>query len=165
MNGYNLYVIIAAIAALVLWRRTRSMYRPIRGNGIRLLVPMIFILPGLALVNNPEVNEPAWALALAFGLGAAFSIPLIWTTNYEVREDNNIYAQKNWGFIVAFLGVLIIRVVLRQVLTDIEPQDLMALFMMVAFGYLIPWRLVSFIKFRRLVSQTDTFRRTGSNPK
>ena len=95
MNGSSIYVIIAAIAALVLWRRMRSMYRPIRGIGI------------------------------------VFPIPLIWTTNYEVREDNLIYAQKNWGFIAAFIGILIIRFALRQELSDMDPQALMTLFMMV----------------------------------
>jgi membrane protein CcdC involved in cytochrome C biogenesis len=154
MNGSTFYVMIVAIAALVLWRRTRSMYRPIRGSGIRMLIPLLFMLPGVILLLNPDVNEPAWAFGAAFGLGIMFSIPLIWTTNYEVREDNLIYAQKNWGFIAAFLGIVIIRFVLRQELSDMDPQGKMALFMMVAFGYLIPWRVVSFIKFRRLVSQT-----------
>jgi membrane protein CcdC involved in cytochrome C biogenesis len=154
MNGSTFYVMIAAIAALVLWRRMRSMYRPIRGSGIRMLIPLLFMLPGVILLLNPDVNEPAWTFGAAFGLGIMFSIPLIWTTNYEVREDNLIYAQKNWGFIAAFLGIVIIRFVLRQELSDIDPQGTMALFMMVAFGYLIPWRVVSFIKFRRLVSKT-----------
>jgi membrane protein CcdC involved in cytochrome C biogenesis len=158
MNGSTFYVMIIAIAALVLWRRTRSMYRPIRGSGIRLLIPLLFMLPGVTLLLNPNVNEPAWAFGAAFGLGIMFSIPLIWTTNYEVREDNLIYAQKNWGFIAVFLGIVIIRFALRQELTDMDPQGIMALFMMVAFGYLIPWRVVSFIKFRRLVSQTYSAR-------
>lgn len=153
MTGTNLYVIIAVVAALVLWRRTRSMYRPIRGNGIRLLVPILFMLPGLSLIANQNVDVPGWEFGAAFGLGLIFSIPLIWTTNYEVRADNKIYAQKNWGFIAAFLGVLIIRFVLRQELSGMEPESLMALFMTVVFGYVIPWRVVSFLKFRRLARQ------------
>ncbi|WEK54426.1 MAG: cytochrome c biogenesis protein CcdC [Candidatus Cohnella colombiensis] len=154
MNGSTFYVMIAAIAALVLWRRTRSMYRPIRGSGIRLLIPLLFMLPAVSLLFNPDVNEPAWSFGAALALGIVFSIPLIWTTNYEVREDKLIYAKKNWGFIVAFLGIVIFRFALRQELSSIDPQGQMALFMMVAFGYIIPWRVVSFIKFRRLVSQS-----------
>lgn len=151
MNGSSIYVVIALIAVLVLWRRTKSMYRPIRGNGTRLLIPLIFLLPALSMVLNPNVNVPAWEFGAAFGLGILFSIPLIWTTNYEVREDNLIYARKNWGFIAAFLGILIIRFVLRRELSGMDPQALMALFMTVAFGYLLPWRIASFIKFRRLL--------------
>lgn len=154
MNGSSVYLMIAAIAVLVLWRRTRSMYRPIRGNGIRLLIPLIFVLPGLSLVLSPDTSAPGWEIGAAFGLGIVFSIPLIWTTNYEVREDKLIYARKNWGFVVVFLGVLIARLVLRQELSDIDPQGQLALFMAVALGYLIPWRVVSFLKFRRLLNQS-----------
>jgi len=153
MNGSTFYTMIAFIAILVLWRRTRSMYRPIRGNGIRLLIPLLFIIPGLSLIINPNVNEPAWAFGIAFGLGVIFSIPLIWTTNYEVREDNFIYSKKNWGFIAAFIGIVIIRFALRQELSDLDPQGKTALFMLVAFGYIIPWRVFSFIKFRRVANQ------------
>ncbi|REE81526.1 membrane protein CcdC involved in cytochrome C biogenesis [Paenibacillus taihuensis] len=150
MNGAPIYVMIAAIAVLVLWRRTRSMYRPVRGNGYRILVPLLFMIPAVTLFFNPDVNEPAWAFAGAFGLGVIFSIPLIWTTNYEVRADDQIYTQKNWGFIAAFVGIVIVRFALRQQFSDMNPQNLMALFVMVAMGYLVPWRIVSFIKFRRL---------------
>ncbi|MGO4695640.1 CcdC family protein [Paenibacillus sp. 2TAB26] len=153
MNGNTFYMMIAFIAVLVLWRRTRSMYRPIRGNGIRLLIPLLFIIPGLSLIINPNVNEPAWAFGIAFGLGVIFSIPLIWTTNYEVRDDNLIYSKKNWGFIAAFIGIVFIRFALRQELSDLDPQGKTALFMLVAFGYIIPWRVFSFIKFRRVANQ------------
>lgn len=152
LNGNGIYFVVIAIAALVLWRRTRSMYRPIRGSGIRLLLPMLALLPGLTLIFNPNVAEPAWAYGLAFSLGVALSLPLIWTTNFEVREDSLIYARKNWGFVVAFIGVVLIRLLLRQQLTNLDPQAKMALFMTVLSGYVIPWRVVSFIKFRRLLS-------------
>ncbi|MFC0216555.1 CcdC protein domain-containing protein [Paenibacillus chartarius] len=103
---------------------------------------------------NPDLTVPMWAYGAAFGLGVVLSIPLIWTTSYEIREDNLVYAKKNWGFVVAFAGIVLIRLLLRQELQGMDPQGQAALFMTVAFGYIIPWRIVSFIKFRRLVSRT-----------
>ena len=153
MSGNSVYIVVIAVAALVLWRRTRNMYRPIRGSGIRLLLPLLSLAPALALILNPNASAPSWAYALAFGVGVVLSLPLIWTTNYEVRDDNQVYAQKNWGFVVAFVGVLLIRFVLRHELAALEPQARLALFMTLAFGYLIPWRIVSFIKFRRVRRQ------------
>ncbi|RIX52100.1 cytochrome c biogenesis protein CcdC [Paenibacillus nanensis] len=153
MNGNGIYVMIALIALLVLWRRTRSMYRPIRGNGIRLLIPILFLFPGVSMIASLHANEPVWVYAAALGLGMVFSLPLIWTTNYEVREDNQIYSKKNWGFVAAFISILLIRFLLRQELSTMDQQAKLAVFMMVAFGYIIPWRVVSFIKFRRLASQ------------
>ncbi|MFC5401139.1 CcdC protein domain-containing protein [Cohnella soli] len=158
MNESTVYALMVAIAALILWKRTKSMFRPIKGNGTRLLFPLLFILPGLSLLFDSNVNQSEWAFGAAFGLGVAFSIPMIWTTNFEVREDNQIYAKKNWGFFVAFLGFMIVRFVLRLELSDMNPQDQMALFVTVAFGYLVPWRIVSFIKFQQLVNRSGMTR-------
>lgn len=123
---------------------------------------MLALLPGLAPVLNPNVSEPAWAYGIAFGLGVLLSIPLIWTTNYEVREDKLIYAQKNWGFVVAFVGVVLIRLVLRQQLGTLDPQTKLALFMTMAFGYIIPWRIVSFSKFRRVLTSSVIYPNVAS---
>jgi membrane protein CcdC involved in cytochrome C biogenesis len=156
MDGATVYVMIAAIAALILWRRTRSMYRPIRGNGIRLLLPLLFLFPGMSMIFTAGTGSHSWAYGIALCIGAAMSIPLIWTTNYEIREDRQIYAKKNWGFVVAFVGIVLIRLVLRRELSGYDPQETMSLFLIAAFGYIIPWRVVSFIKFRRVASQSVT---------
>jgi len=150
MDGIAFYMIFIVVVLLVLWRRTRSMYRPVRGNGIRLLIPIIIIFPAMSMLTNLPVDLPMWALGAALGVGVVFSIPLIWTTNYEVREDQQIYAKKNWGFVVAFIGIVIIRVVLRQELSGMAPEELGALVMVTAVGYIVPWRVVSFLKFRRV---------------
>ncbi|WP_141505435.1 CcdC family protein [Paenibacillus luteus] len=147
------YVIILLVVGLVLWRRTRSFYRPIRGNGRRILFPLLFMLPGVMLWFDPTVHAPMYEWLIAAVLGAVLSLPLIWTTNYEVRDDNQIYAKKNMGFIVAFIVVVAIRFTLRNYLSSIDPQTLGALFMLVAFSYIVPWRIVSYMKFRKVVQQ------------
>ncbi|MGO4348917.1 CcdC family protein [Paenibacillus sp. MCAF9] len=154
----SFYVFVIVIAALVLWRRTRSFYRPIRGDGKRLLYPILFMLPGLLLIFNSNVHAPFYEFLIAAAIGIILSIPLIWTTNYEIRDNHLIYAKKNWGFIVAFLVVIAIRFELHHYMSTIEPQTLAALFMILAFFYVIPWRVVSYIKFRRLV-QLQTVRK------
>jgi membrane protein CcdC involved in cytochrome C biogenesis len=147
------YVTIVLIVALVLWRRTRSFYKPIRGDGRRILFPLLFMVPGLFLILNPNVHAPLYEWFIAAILGLILSIPLIWTTNYEVREDNQIYAKKNMGFIFAFVAVIAIRFALRSYLSMIEPQTLGALFMLVAIFYILPWRIVSYMKFRKVAQQ------------
>lgn len=149
--GSSFYVIVIGVAALVLWRRTRSFYRPIRGDGKRLLYPILFMLPGLSMVFNPNVHAPVYEILGAAAIGIILSLPLIWTTNYEIRDDRLIYVKKNWGFVVAFLAVLAIRFELRQFISNIEPETLAALFMIVVFSYVIPWRVVSYMKFRKVI--------------
>jgi membrane protein CcdC involved in cytochrome C biogenesis len=149
---------VAAVLAFVIWRRTRSTYRPMNGTGKHLLVPIFFLLPFMIiLVLNPNVHAYLWEWVAALGLGALLSIPLIWTTNYELREDRHIYAKKNTGFIVAFIAIVMIRLFMRDYMGNVEQETQMALFMVVAVGYIVPWRIVSYKKFRELHRQRQEF--------
>ncbi|KIL36555.1 cobalamin biosynthesis protein CbiX [Cohnella kolymensis] len=149
-NGASFYFILIVVAALVIWRRTRSMYRPIKGNGRRILFPVVFFFPSISMYFNPAVHVHLMEGVVAVCLGFVLSIPLIWTTNYEVREDNQIYAKKNTAFIFAFMAVLAIRFFLRTHLDTIDPQTLTALFLLVAVSYVVPWRVISYLKFRKI---------------
>jgi len=151
MNPSSFYFIVIVIAGLVLWRRTRAMYRPIKGNGIRLLLPIFFLsLPSIPIILNPKVHLAVWEWVCALIFGLLLSIPLMWTTNYELRSDQHIYAVRNKSFIISFLIVFIIRFLLRDYLKWLGPETEAALFLVVALGYILPWRIISFIKFRQL---------------
>lgn len=153
MNSSSFYLIVILIAALVLWRRTRAMYRPIKGNGVRLLLPILYLLiPCVPIILNPKVQALSWEWVMAFAFGLLLSVPLIWTTNYELRSDQHIYAVKNRSFIIAFLVILIIRFLFRDYLKWLGPETVGALFVTIALGYILPWRIVSFLKFRKLYS-------------
>lgn len=41
------------IAMLILWRRYRSMHKPIKGNGKRILLPLLFLSPGILMFFGP----------------------------------------------------------------------------------------------------------------
>jgi len=147
---YSTYTIAILVVLLVLWRRTRSMFRPIRGNGLRLIRPLLFLIPCLFLIVNPKAHGPAWEWLAAIGIGLLLSLPLIYTTNYERREDNGIYAVKNNGFFASFLIVVAIRFLLRDFLGGMEPETMYSLFMTLLIAYIVPWRIVSYYKFRKV---------------
>ncbi|WP_125665818.1 CcdC family protein [Paenibacillus baekrokdamisoli] len=144
--------IVLLVMALIIWRRTRAMTRAIKGNGIRMLLPMLFLLPAVLMFLNPELHMTTREIVLAIGTGILLSIPLILTTNYEIREDGQIYAKKSIGFIISFVGLVLFRLGLRNYLSGLDPNELTALFLLVAASYIIPWRLVSYIKFRKLIA-------------
>ncbi|MEH7462280.1 CcdC protein domain-containing protein [Bacillus thuringiensis] len=150
MNSSSFYSIVIIIAALVLWRRTRAMYRPIKGNGARLLFPIIFLLLPSPYILNPNAHATPWEWICAVIFGFLLSVPLIWTTNYELRSDQHIYAVRNKSFIITFLIIFLVRFLLRDYLKFLGPETEVALFMTVALGYILPWRIISFIKFRQL---------------
>ncbi|MFC4810224.1 cytochrome c biogenesis protein CcdC [Paenibacillus sp. GCM10023250] len=154
MQGSSFYLVVVLIAALILWRRTRAMYRPIKGNGIRLLLPAVYVaVLSVPVASGPNVNAVPWEFLVAFLIGAALAVPLIWTTNYELRADGQIYAVKNRSFIVAFLAIFVVRFLLRDYFAFIGPDTEAALFVVVAAGYAVPWRIVSYAKFRRLLAK------------
>ncbi len=154
LDQSSFYLMVIFIAILVLWRRTRSMYRPIKGKGGRILFPILFFIPGIALLLNPESHLTLLNAVGAILFGILLSAPLIWTTQYEIREDRFIYAKKSLAFFIAFLVVLSLRFGLRGYLNDMDSTTLMALFMLVAISYIVPWRIISFVKFRKLYKVT-----------
>jgi membrane protein CcdC involved in cytochrome C biogenesis len=160
MNASAILIIILVLL-LVGWRRTRAMRRPIKGNGVRILYPLfIFIilipLTSLQLIFDKSGQMSSHSLPsvtevfIAFALGLLFSIPMVMTTNYEVREDKQIYAKKSTAFIFAFVGLVIVRLALREYFTTIDPITLSLLSLILALGYVSVWRIMSYIKFRKI---------------
>jgi membrane protein CcdC involved in cytochrome C biogenesis len=155
MNGFALYGMMIFIVGLVFGRSTRAMVRPIQGSGIKIVLPILFLLPLVSLFAQIPVQVKIWEIGVAAVIGLLLAVPLVLTTNYEVRQDGKIYAQKNKGFFIALIAVVAIRFLLRQFIADIDPASLGLLFFTVAISYVVPWRIVSFIKFRKVkLSQT-----------
>ena len=153
-NPINVFFIIA-ILAFVIWRKTMATRKPIKGNGLRLLYPLlipVLIGPELFIGKAGQLGSPISLIMLvgALVIGAIFSIPLVLTTNYEIREDGLIYAIKNKSFTYVLIGLILLRVSLRTYLGGIDPFTLTKLMFLMASVYLIIWRVSSFIKFRRI---------------
>lgn len=155
MNGFALYGMMIFIVGLVFWRRTRAMVRPIQGSGIKIILPILYLLPLVSLFAQIPVQVKIWEIGVAAVIGLLLAVPLVLTTNYEIRQDGKVYAQKNKGFFIALIAVVAIRFLLRQFIADMDPASLGLLFFTVAITYVVPWRIVSFIKFRKVkLSQT-----------
>jgi membrane protein CcdC involved in cytochrome C biogenesis len=155
MSGLSMYGIMVMIVGLVFWRRTRAMVRPIQGSGIKILLPILYLLPAISAFSQIQLQLKIWEIGVASLIGVLLAVPLVLTTNYEIRQDGQIYAQKNKTFFIALLAVLVIRIAARQYFFGMDPASLMLLFFTVAFSYVVPWRIASFVKFRK-VKQSQT---------
>lgn len=156
MNGFAMYGFILGIFALVFWRRTRAMIRPIQGSGIKILLPILYMLPGVYAFTSLPLHVKPWEIGIASLIGLILAIPLIVTTNYEIRQDVQIYAQKNISFFIALIAVLVIRIVLRQFISGLDATSLAMLFFTVAFSYVVPWRIASYLKFRKVKQSQES---------
>ncbi|QWH18082.1 cytochrome c biogenesis protein CcdC [Bacillus mycoides] len=145
----SLITVFLCVALLIFWRRYRSMYKPIKGKGKRILWPLLFLTPGILLFFGP-VHPAILQVTIAASIGVIFAIPLIFLTNYERREDGNIYTKKSAAFLITFIGIIILRYSSRQYIVGLDPQIIGLLFYVVAVSYIIPWRIACYIKFRKV---------------
>ncbi|SCC36553.1 CcdC family protein [Bacillus wiedmannii] len=145
----SLITVFLCIALLIFWRRYRSMYKPIKGRGIRILWPLLFLTPGVLWFFGP-VHPAILEVIIAAFIGVLFGVPLIILTNYERRDDGNIYTKKSAAFLITFIALVFLRYGSRQYIVDLDQQTIGLLFYVVAVSYIIPWRIASYIKFRKV---------------
>nr|WP_129730839.1 CcdC protein domain-containing protein [Ectobacillus funiculus] len=77
MNGIGMYGIIIVIAGLVFWRRTRAMVHPIQGSGIKILLPMFYLIPGIYAFSSLQMHLKIREMAVAALIGALLAVPLM----------------------------------------------------------------------------------------
>ena len=147
---YEMYAIFFVIFGLILWRRTRAMVRPIKGSGLRILLPLLYMSPAFSMVLQPSVHMTSVEIVFSVAIGIILSVPLIYTTSYEVREDGKIYAKKSIGFVIALIAVFIIRRFVNTFLPDVDVLTLNALSIITLFVYVGLWRIISYTKFKKV---------------
>ena len=86
-------------------------------------------------------------------IGMLFSIVLIWTSKFE-HKDGEIYLKQSKAFIFILIGLLIIRLVGKIILSStIDVGALSGMFWILAFGMIVPWRIAMFIQFKKMQKQ------------
>ncbi|MFS0864876.1 CcdC protein domain-containing protein [Fredinandcohnia sp. 179-A 10B2 NHS] len=145
-----MYVILFVIFGFIFWRRTRSMVRPIKGSGLRILLPLLYMSPAFSVVLQPSIHMTSKEVLVSVLFGLVLSIPLIYTTGYEVREDGKIYAKKSIGFVIALISIFVIRRLVNYFLPGIDFLTLNALSIISLFVYVGLWRIISYTKFRKV---------------
>lgn len=141
---------LLVIFGLILWRRTRAMVRPIKGSGLRILLPLLYMSPAFSMVIQPSVHMTSIEIVVSVIFGIILSVPLIYTTGYEIREDGKIYAKKSIGFVIALITVFIIRRLVTYFLPGIDALTLNALSIISLFVYVGLWRIISYTKFKKV---------------
>ncbi|MEH7386390.1 CcdC protein domain-containing protein [Bacillus sp. JJ1521] len=145
-----MYSILLVIFGLILWRRTRAMVRPIKGSGLRILLPLLYMSPALSVVIQPSVHMTLIEIVISVIFGTLLSVPLIYTTGYEIREDGKIYGKKSIGFVIALILVFVSRRLVNYFLPGIDALTLNALSIISLFVYVGLWRIISFMKFKKV---------------
>ncbi|WP_338553500.1 cytochrome c biogenesis protein CcdC [Paenibacillus sp. KS-LC4] len=144
------FIIMSAIGGLMLiFLRIRAGKQPTTLR--KIIIPPVGMSTGFMMFLAPMTHIPwGWGVA-AFGTGLlVFSFPLVVSTRLE-RIDADIYVRRSKAFIFIMLTLFIIRLALHSVVEHYMsiPQT-GALFYLVAFGMIIPWRLAMVNDYLRL---------------
>jgi membrane protein CcdC involved in cytochrome C biogenesis len=139
-------------AAVVLIWRIRETKRPVTAP--KILVPPLGMATGFSMFAVPEMRVPVlWGLA-AFAAGAIFlSHPLI-RTSALTREGGAIMMRRSRAFLGILLGLVALRLLLRAYVEQyVSTTQTAALFFLLAFGMLLPWRIAMYLRYRKLVAR------------
>jgi membrane protein CcdC involved in cytochrome C biogenesis len=154
-----LIAIISSIFALgmalvVLYIRTKSAKKPATAK--KIILPPIFMSTGALMFIHPMFRVTAVEFFEALLVGMVFSIFLIKTSNFEIKE-NNVYLKRSKAFAFILIGLLIIRIILKLYLSKtIEVGELGGMFWILAFGMIVPWRIAMFFSYKKVKAQLNT---------
>lgn len=117
----------------------------------KIIIPPIGMSTGFLMFLLPEFHIPiTWAI-LSFLTGALFfSLPLIKTSTFEIKEDQ-IYLKQSRAFVFILTGLFLLRLALHNYIEHhISVFQTGSLFFLLAFGMLLPWRIAMLIQYRKL---------------
>lgn len=89
-------------------------------------------------------------IAEAAALGLMFSVVLILTSKFEIR-DNAVYMKQSKAFPFILVGLLVLRIILKLIFAEsFDVGELAGMFFILAFSMILPWRIGMLIKYKKL---------------
>ncbi|MCZ8522035.1 MULTISPECIES: CcdC protein domain-containing protein [Paenibacillus] len=142
-------IISALIFILILRGHVRGMRKPLNPSGVTLLLPILYISTSLTQLFDPRLHIEQGQVLVALLIGIVLAIPLIVTTNFEVRGNGDTFIKRSRAVFVLFITIFALRFLVIATVQSIDPSTLSFMCNLATLGYIATWRIVSFIKFRR----------------
>lgn len=152
-----IYIVIPTVMAflmgtLALVIRMRASKKPTSAK--RIMIPPLAMSTGFLMFLYEPTRPSAFHVMEALAAGLLFSILLIYTSKFEVK-NGDIYLKRSKAFAFILIGLLLVRIVLRLLVgQDINPVELSGMFFLLAFGMLLPWRVAMLVKYTKMKQDT-----------
>ncbi|MBT2618072.1 MULTISPECIES: CcdC family protein [unclassified Bacillus (in: firmicutes)] len=138
--------IVMAIGVFIL--RMKETEKPV--NEKKIILPPLFMSTGALMFIFPMFRVTRYELLEALVAGMLFSILLIKTSKFEVR-DEKIYILRSKAFIFILIGLMVIRLVAKLMLgSTIEIGVLSGMFFLLAFAMIVPWRIAMLYQYKKV---------------
>ncbi|WHZ04987.1 cytochrome c biogenesis protein CcdC [Neobacillus sp. YX16] len=150
------FVVVSSIGAVfmgifALIVRMKAAKKPT--NVKKIILPPVFMSSGAFMYVVPQFRLTGMEIIEVVILGMLFSILLIKTSKFEIRE-NEIYLKRSKAFIYILVGLLIVRIALKSILsTTIDFGELSGMFFLLAFSMIVPWRVAMYLDYKNLYRQ------------
>lgn len=143
---FTLGVLVMALLALFI--RLRAAKKPISVK--KILMPPLGMSTGFLMFVVPDTHIPVIYALCAFTVGLLFSSLLIRSTAMEM-VSGDVYVKRSKAFVFILLGLLVIRIVLHDYVQHyVTVMQTGAVFFILAFGMIMPWRIAMYRQFRRI---------------
>ncbi|EMT44965.1 CcdC family protein [Anoxybacillus flavithermus] len=136
------------MAGIVFLIRMKAAKKPTSAK--KIVLPPVFMSTGAFMFLHPMFRVTVLEFIEAVMIGGLFSILLIKTSSFEVR-NNDIYLQRSKAFVFIFVILIVLRLALKTYLSrTIEYGELAGMFWILAFSMIVPWRIAMYVSYRRL---------------
>lgn len=151
-------IILSTIAGLfmavaMIFVRLRASKKP--ASVKKIILPPLFMSTGAFMFLFPVFRVTWMQVFEAISVGALFSIFLIWTSRFEVREKE-IYLIPSKAFAGVLAGLLVVRIAFKLLFSHtLEVGEISGMFFLLAFGMIATWRIAMLIKFKKIKNTLD----------
>ncbi|MBU8907397.1 CcdC family protein [Desertibacillus haloalkaliphilus] len=147
-------IMMAILAAII---RLKATKRPATVK--KIVLPPLFMSTGFLMFLYPPVRPGGTVeiieTFIALAVGMIFSIFLIKSSKFEIKEDQ-IYLKRSKAFIFILFGLLLCRIALKLIIGDtVSYEVLSGMFFILAYGMIIPWRISMFISYKKLEKELE----------
>jgi membrane protein CcdC involved in cytochrome C biogenesis len=141
-------MVAAMMATLMIFIRLRAAKKP--ASVKKIILPPIIMSTGAFMFLIP-VFQVGWIQVLeALGVGIIFSIFLIKTSKFEMR-DGEIYLVPSRAFPFILFSLLIIRIIIKLIIGSyISLGETSGMFFLLALGMIVTWRIVMLYQYSQI---------------
>lgn len=141
-------IIAAVIAITMIFLRLKTAKQPATTK--KIILPPLFMSTGAAMFIFPFFQIMWLQVIEALLVGIVFSIPLIITSKFEIKE-NQIYLIPSKAFIYILIFLLVIRIGFKFIIgSSISIGETSGMFFLLALGMIGTWRIAMLYKYKKI---------------
>ncbi|CDQ19629.1 Membrane protein CcdC involved in cytochrome C biogenesis [Halobacillus karajensis] len=146
-------IVAAGMATAMIFVRLRAAKKP--ASVKKIILPPFMMSTGALMFVFPMFRVQWSQVFEAVMIGAIFSIFLIRTSKFEVR-DGDIYLKPSKAFIGILFGLLILRIILKLIVGHhVSFGETSGMFFLLAFGMIMTWRIAMLKQFLHLEKKME----------